>query len=97
MHRRDLLHLINLSLTTPTALLTNITTEGQPMPTTDRNGSPLSTGMLVHIPCLITSIVPSLNPALTSVTVRTLPNITQGADYDDGLALTVYSNHLLKP
>lgn len=61
---------------------------------TDRQGGEIKVGMYVYVPCLITSITPSLNPSLTSVGVRTLPNVT--AEYDEGLDLMLYSSHVIK-
>jgi hypothetical protein len=61
----------------------------------DRNGGEIKVGMFVNVPCLITAITPSLNPALTSVTVRTLPNVGS-TDYDEGLELIVYPSQILK-
>lgn len=68
----------------------------QSAPVTDRNGSPLAVGMFVYVPCLITAITPSLNPATTSVAVQTLPNVG-GVEYDEGLSLIVYPAQVLKP
>jgi hypothetical protein len=61
----------------------------------DRNGGEITVGMFVNVPCLITAITPSLNPALTSVTVRTLPNVGS-TEYDEGLELIVYPSQILK-
>lgn len=62
---------------------------------TDRNGGALAVGMFVYVPCLVTAITPSLNPATTAVTVQTLPNVGS-VEYDEGLSLIVYPAHVVK-
>lgn len=72
-----------------------LSTEAQAAgPVTDRQGGVLAVGMFVYVPCLITSITPSLNPALTSIGVQTFPNV--GAEYDEGLPLLVYPSQVIK-
>ena len=69
--------------------------EAQAPVVTDRNGGTIGVGMFVNIPCIITAITPSLNPATTSVSCQTLPNVGS-AEYDEGLTLIVYPAQTLK-
>lgn len=86
---------VGLGLTAVAAAAMQSTVEAQAPAIKDRNGNDIKVGYLVNVPCLITAITPSLNPAITSVTVQTLPNI--GVDYDEGLSLIVYASQVLKP
>ena len=95
MERREMLSAA--AATAAAVVAASVAIEAQANPTTtDRNGDTVKVGMFVYVPALVTAITPSLNPALTSVTVQTLPNVGS-AEYDEGLSLVLYSSHLLKP